>query len=1371
MENHSDNPRHPGTYVRDEVIPFGMSVKEAARQLDIGRPALSNFLNGKASLSPEMAVRLQKAFGADSGKLLEMQAAWERRERRDDDRKVAVSAFVPPFLAIKAREIESWAGRSEARCRLPVLLRRLVHTTGGDLRRVDFPGYGNAQRRGIDGVAVEADSATAWIPEGTSYWEFGTSKKPSAKAEHDYVKRLASVAPAESAKGTFVFVTPRNWPGKTEWEAQKNASSDWKAVRAYDASDLEQWLEESPSAQIWFSEQLGKPTDGYETLQRAWHRWADASEPRLTRDIFAPVIAEHRETFKTWLSKPSARPLVVAAASRDEMLAFLDCMFGEAEFRRQKDRAAIFTCPKVLGKLVTSSIEFIPIVHSETTERALFDAPRRLHCIVFRPNNAADVEADIALDLLGHDAFRDALEKMGVEEDIDRLARKSGRSPTILRRLLSPIEAIKKPEWANDREMAKGLVPITLIGAWNNGLEADREILSRMANLEYEAIEREFKYLRGMDDSPVWCIGPNFGVVSKIDALFAIAETITSVDLDRFFSIAEKCVLSKADQAIGESENSRLAANLPSKERDHSGALRTGVLETLVILSVHDDDLFGQDSGLDVEARVTKLIRELLEPLTIEKLRSHADNLPGYAEAAPDAFLKIVKEDLRSNCPAIFEAFKPTDSFVFGTPAEEALIQALKCLAWLPKYLTPVSKILAELSRNGTDDNWPNRPLNSLQAIFRSREPQTAASVEQRTEALKYLEKNVPHIAWDICIEQINPEPWMSPSGFKPRWRRAACGAAQVVTPREWEEFNRMALGVLVAWQFDERKPDDLVEKLGDLVEIVPRISKEDENRVWDLIDEWSSKLDEVHRDKLRQRIRQFALTRNGPGRDLTDPNRDSARETRAREVCDGLRPNDPVIRHGWLFADYWVRESVDEIEDEDFDHRKREEWIDRRRSKAIEEIWAECGFDGIRELLSASRVAHDVGRCAASCIKDAKRRADFMRRCLDLDGDLGSKADQCLSGFISALDYDSRAQALRAVAEGREDGERVRLITQAPFRASTWRFLDTYDEDIRIGYWKNVAPSWAQHTRHTSDELNKLIDCLLQAERPRAAFRPVGADFRNVETSRLKRLLRELATSDAEPADHFEPEGRNISEALDSLDGRPGVTAAEMAQLELLFIDVLGDGKHGIRNHGIPNLENSIAQSPEKFVRLVVPAYKRSDGGEDPPDWRPESHERRLAGHLLDAMKKIPGTKDDGEIDSVALVAWLAKTRRLFRQWGRVDVGDYCLGQLLAKAPEDENGIWPREAVCEAMEVIATEKLHAGFRDAVRNSRGVSSRKIWEGGEQEREIAARYRTWVERLRYKFPFVGSVLDDIAARYDDDAKLHDRQAKTLKRLHG
>ena len=115
---------HPGIYVRENIIPGGMSVKDAAKRLGIGRPALSNFLNGKSALSPEMAVRLEKTFGADRKRLLDMQANYNRQERRAGEKEVAVRAFVPNFLTIKARQIECWAdSQIDARTHLPVFLR------------------------------------------------------------------------------------------------------------------------------------------------------------------------------------------------------------------------------------------------------------------------------------------------------------------------------------------------------------------------------------------------------------------------------------------------------------------------------------------------------------------------------------------------------------------------------------------------------------------------------------------------------------------------------------------------------------------------------------------------------------------------------------------------------------------------------------------------------------------------------------------------------------------------------------------------------------------------------------------------------------------------------------------------------------------------------------------------------------------------------------------------------------------------------------------------------------------------------------------------------------------------------------------------
>lgn len=94
------NPPHPGDFIRTEIIePAGLTVTAAAEALRVSRPALSSLLNGKANLSGDMALRIEKAFGVRMDTLLRMQAAYDiaqtrRREKQIRVRRVAQMADV-----------------------------------------------------------------------------------------------------------------------------------------------------------------------------------------------------------------------------------------------------------------------------------------------------------------------------------------------------------------------------------------------------------------------------------------------------------------------------------------------------------------------------------------------------------------------------------------------------------------------------------------------------------------------------------------------------------------------------------------------------------------------------------------------------------------------------------------------------------------------------------------------------------------------------------------------------------------------------------------------------------------------------------------------------------------------------------------------------------------------------------------------------------------------------------------------------------------------------------------------------------------------------------------------------------------------------
>ena len=89
-------PSHPGEFVRTEVIEeLGLSVTKAAEILGVRRATLSDLLNGNAALSPEMALRIEKAFGIGMDMLLRMQAWHDASQMRARADEISVRRYQP----------------------------------------------------------------------------------------------------------------------------------------------------------------------------------------------------------------------------------------------------------------------------------------------------------------------------------------------------------------------------------------------------------------------------------------------------------------------------------------------------------------------------------------------------------------------------------------------------------------------------------------------------------------------------------------------------------------------------------------------------------------------------------------------------------------------------------------------------------------------------------------------------------------------------------------------------------------------------------------------------------------------------------------------------------------------------------------------------------------------------------------------------------------------------------------------------------------------------------------------------------------------------------------------------------------------------
>jgi len=90
------NPPHPGDLIKTEIVEaLGLNVSKAAELLKVRRATLSDLLRGKAALTPEMALRIERAFGPDMNHLLRMQLAYDVAKTRERARSILVKRYVP----------------------------------------------------------------------------------------------------------------------------------------------------------------------------------------------------------------------------------------------------------------------------------------------------------------------------------------------------------------------------------------------------------------------------------------------------------------------------------------------------------------------------------------------------------------------------------------------------------------------------------------------------------------------------------------------------------------------------------------------------------------------------------------------------------------------------------------------------------------------------------------------------------------------------------------------------------------------------------------------------------------------------------------------------------------------------------------------------------------------------------------------------------------------------------------------------------------------------------------------------------------------------------------------------------------------------
>lgn len=1251
-----------------------------------------------------------------------------------------------------ATDIAAWANKRDAQGVMPILLRRLIHGSVPSIRSISFPGGDSVQLGGFDGE-VDVEIGNAWVPEGKSVWESGCNKGVKGKADGDYEKRTKKVRAKERRERTFVFVTPRRWSSKNTWAQRRRAENKWKDVRCLDADDIEQWAERTLPAAFWLAEQIGLASSGFVTTQRYWDTWANVCNPPFPRDlILAGRSHEMHELIKA-LKSPPERSMTITADSREEALAFTCAALSRDEGRGLADRLLIADASSPIERLQDSP-NVLVAVESDVLERRLGLLGGKIHVIIPRARGEATETTEIELGSIRSDAFDNCLKSMGLSEDaVTAAARESGRSLPILRRRWAISPGLRQPLWSGDTDTARKFVPFALCGAWMSDREGDISVLAGISGRDQVTIECDLADLLALDDSPMESIGSVNRVLSPIEAFFAIGKRLTRSDLDRYFGFIER-VYSVLDPALDLAEDQRWMANVLGKQHPFSGALLRGLGNTLVLLAIHGDNICGNRLGISVHGRVQALVSKLLSNLNSDQWLSIRGTLQLLAEAAPDVFLSAIEKDLAKPSPPILSLMRVIEGGISGTCLRTELLWALELVAWNPKHLVRVALILAQLSRYPITDNWGNKPSSSLRSLFRAWLPKTAAPIEKRIETLRHIYTKIPDVGFKLCVSLVDNRLDHAMDNARPRWRDDAADSGRSATQGEYVQMVLAAADLLVA-----SVPQSVAE-VQDLISHDSVFPPDHKIKLWELIGAWiDSSPSDDDKAAVRETIRRNVLFRRGR---ITKEVND---KVLAQKAFERLLPANLTARHRWLFENNWIEFSADELEGK-INHELRQRKLNEARTVALSEIWQANGLAGIIDFTCTMKSPYLIGFMLAGNPPEGFSVREVM------DGALlhtqEEPANAFVGGILSALKVEDLTsllgESLGALREGNQDEKKtLRIFRSAPTQRATWEVLAKAPPEIIAQYWKTAPIGWGQWS---SDEIEFLVKSLLDVRRPRTAFHPAHLNWKNLSSETIIRLLE--AISSVDESNVALPQSYEFEDAFERLDENADIDRGRIARLEFVLAPALVHGKRGPAA-----LNEELGKDPKLFVQMISYIYRRDDNAADPEEWKianPDAAKNaaHLCHEVLHYWHRLPGLLADGTIDAAVLKEWVTQCRRLCQENGRKTIGDIIIGQHLAYAPADEDGIWPCVVVREIIEEPDTEDICRGLHTGVNNKRGVTSRGRFEGGAQERAIAEKYDGYAKAVEAKWPQTAAVLIGIAEDYRRQAEYNDMHTRLDER---
>ena len=1241
---------------------------------------------------------------------------------------------------VSTLEIEAWSRRLDSRGQFPGVVRMLINRNNDQITRLDMRDAEGTGAHGYDGI-VEALRGSTLVPAGRSVWEMGVNEDATAKANKNYNERTENPLGENQADTTFVFVTPQRWDGKDKWAKKREEAGPWKAVRVLDVSNLMQGLEEARAVHVRFSEMLGKPATSMESIEYWWKRFSTMTSPPISPQIALAGRADSAAQLLEVLEEDRSFT-TIRAKSVDDVLGFV--------------AATMLTTPE---ELRTELLARTLIVYDAAALRQLdgaetllillpFEEQMRREAELVRSNHVLFMcEQDLPADIELPDIDIAAVTKQLINDGVERaLAEELGRAVgTSLRRFQRVARTARRPSPQPGWRAAfagRDVRRAWLLRTWTTARSGDIEAFQSLVGKPFEDVEDALQQAaRGAD--PIFSnVGSVWSVVSPAEYWDHVRPQLIGADLEALERIVQD-VLGAVDPALDLPAEERWLAAIRGKGRAHSRELRRGLATTLALIGSKGKRTL-LSSGLIGGPWVSRVLYALFTRANADQSgqlwASLTDVMPLLAEAAPDVFLMALDVAIAHPETLMSQMFtdNPGGSFTTSSP-HTGLLWALEVTAWLPEHYGQSINALAGLAQIDPGGRLSNRPFGTLKDILRPWLPQTLVGFEERMSGLRTLARRFPITGTKLLIALLPDDHDIATPTAKPKFRvevpelqRAdrreyVEAAAMLVTEllpllrhraELWPDFMPHVSGLLAA---------DRERVYAELPEAIELMDAEQRTAFWEAAQE------------LIRRHRAF----NDAGRAL--PEDELSRLETAIAVA---APADPRDTSRWLFDDTHPDIGIRKAPD----FNRYEATVGRLRAEALKKILDAKGMTGLEEYVVTIKYPRLMGWALTDV--DGVNGLAVLEHLDDEDAQLADFA----TGYA---DHTARQEPLFPFEHlDRFDGRpsaQARLLQAVADLPAAWAKTKELGHEVDQAYWAEFTVGRRGDFTLVDEASRELLD----HGRPAAALDLMQlymhGNQQRPNPEYVMEGLRSLGPGEGDLGHLSSYEIETLIEYLRQSD----VDEDEVAMLEWKVLPTLGFEPRGLF------LERKLARDPAFFVQILSLCFRAKNTEEvsDVPQ-----NVATNAYQLLGSWQTIPGTAGRGEpVDLHVLNTWYATAEQLLIEVDRLDIGQQVIGQVLAHAPADEDGLWPCEPVRSFIEQVAGKHIETGFRVECFNKRGVIGRSLDEGGAKEYALADQYAGWATRMATTAPRTAAVFRSLAEGYLLDGQREDDEAQ--RRLRG